>query len=98
MGHHAADRGLPLDEIHLETGVGQIERGLHSGDSASLHEHRTDLLLTVFTHIDSIPHAALTTTLTTRAGEIISLFRPSCWAGMPRHRPSNCVMYRIGML
>ena len=38
--HHAADGGVALDEIDLEAGVGQIERGLHAGNAAALHQHR----------------------------------------------------------
>ncbi len=50
MGHHPADGGGILDQIDLETGIGQVERSLDAGDASSLHEYGTDFFLLTFFH------------------------------------------------
>jgi hypothetical protein len=37
LGHRPADGGALLDEVYLDAGVGQVERGLDTGDAAAYH-------------------------------------------------------------
>ena len=39
LGHPAADGSRALDEVHLEAGFGQVERGLNAGDACPVDEH-----------------------------------------------------------
>ncbi len=43
VGHHPADGGRILDQIDLESGIGQVEGGLDAGDAPSLNEYGADL-------------------------------------------------------
>lgn len=40
-GHRAADGALALDQIDLEAGVGQVQRGLDPPDPSAEYEHRS---------------------------------------------------------
>ena len=48
--HHSPDGGRAFDEIDFEAGVGQIERCLDAGNTATLYQHRSNLFAVVFTH------------------------------------------------
>ena len=50
MGHHPADGGRILDQIDLETGIGQVEGSLDAGDAPSLHQYGADFFLLTFFH------------------------------------------------
>jgi hypothetical protein len=41
LGHHSADGGRLFHEMHKESGVGKIQRCLHSGDTPTDNQHRT---------------------------------------------------------
>jgi hypothetical protein len=41
LGHHPPDRARPFHEVDIETGVGQIQGSLHSGDTAADYHHCT---------------------------------------------------------
>ena len=45
LRHHAADGRLPLQQIRLESGVGQIQGRLHASDPGTDDEYRTDLVV-----------------------------------------------------
>jgi hypothetical protein len=44
LRHHPTDGAGFFDQIHIKTGIGQIQSRLHPGDSAAHHHHGTDYL------------------------------------------------------
>jgi hypothetical protein len=45
VGHHSADGGISFNEIHFETGIGEIQRRLNTGDPAPLYQYRTGFFI-----------------------------------------------------
>jgi len=41
-GHVPANSGFFFDDVYLETGVGQVEAGLHPGDAPADDHYRAD--------------------------------------------------------
>jgi hypothetical protein len=45
LRHHPADGAGFFNQIHIKTGISQIQSRLHSRDSAAYHHYRSDYML-----------------------------------------------------
>jgi hypothetical protein len=87
LRHHAADGAGVLHQVDIEAGIGKIQGGLHSGDTAA--DHHNCSCIGIRHNYSVIKNEVI-------ADRSISFLEiPRVFLSIPMHKPSNCG-YKMG--